>query len=96
MWGLHAEGWALASTSEGERVFPLWPAREYAELCATGIWDRFRPEEIPLDTLFDILVPKLREARTLVGVFPTPQESAVTPTLEQLVTHLKDELSRIE
>jgi Protein of unknown function (DUF2750) len=96
VWGLHAEGWALASTDEGKEVFPLWPAEEYALQCAVGEWAKFRPEEIDLDTLFDVLIPKLKATGTLVGVFPTPEDKGVTPDLAQLEVDLRSELSRIE
>jgi len=41
VWGLRAQGWALAKTEEGKQVFPVWPAREYAQLCANGCWDGY-------------------------------------------------------
>ncbi|MBW7909640.1 MAG: DUF2750 domain-containing protein [Kiritimatiellae bacterium] len=96
VWGLYSDGWALAKTDAGEEVFPLWPASEYAERCAGREWSGYKPREIDLDTLFEVLIPKLRESRTLVGVFPTPQEKSVTPSLVQLEDDLKQELAKIE
>jgi hypothetical protein len=43
VWGLFSDGWALAGTEDGKEVFPLWPAREYAELCASGLWADYEP-----------------------------------------------------
>src|SRR3954464_14221334 len=70
VWGLFSDGWALAGTNEGEEVFPLWQAREYAELCSKDLWAGFEPREIDLDDLFDDLIPSFKETGTLVGVFP--------------------------
>ncbi len=96
VWGLHAEGWALASTDEGQPVFPVWPAREYAQLCAVGEWANFQPEEIDLDTLFESLAPKLRGNNTLLGVFPTPEDKGIMPDLAQFEENLREALAEIE
>jgi len=96
VWGLFSEGWALAATDNGKEVFPLWPAREYAERCVCGVWSDYQPREIDLDTLFENLLPKLQESGTSVGVFPTPADKGVTPDLKQLEGDLRDELAKIE
>jgi len=97
IWGLFNEGWALAGTDDtNESVFPLWPAAEYAQLCALGEWKDFSPREIDLGTFFEILMPKLRESNTNVAIFPTPEEKGGIPELEQVEADLRTELSRIE
>jgi len=96
VWGLYSDGWALAETTDGKRVFPFWPAKEYASLCARDDWSGYEPKEIDLDTLFQILFPKLKESNTLVGVFPTPTEKGITPELDQIKADLHNELARIE
>lgn len=96
VWGLFSDGWALSGTDRGVQVFPLWPGREYAERCASGLWAGYEPREIDLDTLFDRLLPKLEESATLAGIFPTPEDQGVTPDLEQFEADLRNELARIE
>lgn len=96
VWGLHSEGWALAATNEGDKVFPLWPSREFAEACADREWSGYVPKEIDLTTLLDALIPKLRASATLAAVFPTPSNKGVTPDLSQLEADIRFELSRIE
>ena len=96
VWGLYSDGWALAETADGERVFALWPAREYAALCARDEWSGYEPREIDLDTLLEVLIPKLQQSSTLVGVFPTPTEKGMTPDLSQIKADLCSELARIE
>ena len=34
VWGLYRDGWALAKTDDGTLVFAMWPASEFADLCA--------------------------------------------------------------
>lgn len=96
VWGLFLDGWALAETNEGKRAFVMWPAQEYAELCARDSWSGYEVREIDLDTLLEVLIPKLRDSNTLAGVFPTPNEQGLTPDLEQLTADLKNELAKIE
>lgn len=38
VWGLYQDGWALAAADDGTTVFPLWPAKEYAQVCAENEW----------------------------------------------------------
>ena len=40
VWGLYRDGWALAKTDDGTLVFAMWPASEFADLCAEYEWDR--------------------------------------------------------
>ena len=96
VWGLFSDGWALAATDDGEQAFPIWPANEYAALCNLDAWANYQPREIDLDALFEDLIPKLEESRTLIAVFPTPSNEGVTPDLKQLEADLRLELSRIE
>jgi hypothetical protein len=96
VWGLFQEGWALSATNDGEPVFPVWPASEYASLCASGVWSRYEPKRINLDDFFNGLIPSLHERKTKLGVFYTPNDKGVIPELEQVEADLKAELSRIE
>lgn len=95
-WGLFADGWALAATTEGEPVFPLWPAREYAELAAVGNWAGYQPREIDMKDLLDRLLPSLGEQGTLLGVFPTTDDKGVLPGTATFESDLRSELARFE
>jgi hypothetical protein len=95
-WGLYEDGWALASNSELLRVFPLWPASEYAEIAAIGEWSSYKPREICIEDLLEQLIPSLRETGTIVGVFPTPEDKGVLPSLDVFERDLRNELSEFE
>lgn len=71
-WGLYNDGWALAATNEGAKVFLLWPARVFAESCAGEGWENYEPAEIPLDDLVGELLPGLEADGVTVGVFYGP------------------------
>ena len=95
-WGLWKEGWALMANSDETRVFPLWPAREYAELFRTGDWIDHEVEEIPLERLLGELLPKLADRGILAGVFPTPAGKGVTCNADELAARLRKELENYE
>jgi hypothetical protein len=91
-WGLWNDGWALMGDDAGVSVFPLWPAREYAELARTGEWVAYRVEPITLDDLLGDLLPSLIDKAVLPGVFPTPAGKGVTPTVKELESALRLEM----
>ena len=88
-WGLWNDGWALMANNEGTSVFPLWPAREYAELHRHGDWAEYQAKPIPLNDLLNDLLPGFGERGVLPGVFPTPTGKGLTPTSEELARKLR-------
>lgn len=91
-WGLYHDGWALAAAEEGVPVLPLWPAKEYAQMCAAGEWAGHEPTAIPLDALMDELLATLKRDGVLVGVFFTPSGKGVTVPPDELFAALGAEL----
>ncbi|MDX1053375.1 DUF2750 domain-containing protein [Sinorhizobium medicae] len=92
VWGLYQDGWALAAADDGTTVFPLWPAKEYAQLCALNEWKGFEPRAISLIDFTEVLLPKLKLEDVLPGVFFTPTSKGVTPPVDELVAALEAEL----
>lgn len=92
VWGLYQDGWALAATDDGIPVFPVWPAKEYARLCAEKEWSEYVPEAIPLESFIVELLPKLKADSVLVGVFYTPNDKGITPLLDEFVDNINSEL----
>ncbi len=95
-WGLWDDGWALLEDDAGAQVFPLWPAKDYAELCRDPDWTNYVPAAIPLDDLLNDLLPKLQSHRVLAGVFPTPNGRGVTHQPSILEEALREELKKYE
>ena len=93
VWGLYQDGWALAGDEGGVTIFPLWPAKEYAALCAQNEWVGFEPREIPLDEFMSFLLPKLKSDGFLPGLIYTPSNQGVTPPVDELLEALNSELT---
>ncbi|MCF1444411.1 DUF2750 domain-containing protein [Ralstonia nicotianae] len=92
VWGLYQNGWALAATDDGTSVFPLWPAKEYAQVCADHEWKGYEPKLISLSDFMEILMPKLKADGVLPGIFFTPLSKGVTPSVDELKAALEAEL----
>ena len=95
-WGLYSDGWAMGSDDDGRPTFPLWPAHQYASLCAVGEWADCEPTEIPLEDLVSELLPRLKEDGVAPSVFRTPAGQSVMPSVDQMLTDLKNEMARYE
>jgi hypothetical protein len=93
-WGLYDGGWASSATDDGGTALPLWPASDYAQLCAAQEWSAYSPRAIALDNLLEALIPMLREQSASVAVFQTPEGRGVIVTPDELQAMLASELER--
>lgn len=91
VWSLFRQGWALAKKDDGTLVFPLWPDREFATICADYEWTGYAPQAFALDELVDELLPQLEQDGIVTGVFYTPGARDVMPTPGLLRRDLLDE-----
>jgi hypothetical protein len=94
MWGLYGDGWAISQTPDGRQVLPLWPEREYAELCIAEEWSNHQAREIDIDAALGMMIPTLREQGILPGVFFSPEQGSINMTLDEFERDLRAELAR--
>jgi hypothetical protein len=84
VWGLDADGWALALDDEGADVLPLWPGPEFAALCAHHLWEGYTPKRLTLDELLGLVLPQLEAEGLDLGIFFTPDGHGQPATAAQL------------
>lgn len=94
IWGLFNGGWAMSEDQDGNQQFPLWPASEYARLCAVGAWEKYKPESFDLEDFLDNLLPKLDESGVGVSIFMTPTGLGTTPDIGQFADDISAELDK--
>ena len=94
VWALYQDGWALAAADDGTTVLPLWPAKEYAQICADSEWKGYEPRPIGLSEFTDVLLPKLKADGVLPGVFFTPSSKGLMPSVDELKAALDAELGK--
>jgi hypothetical protein len=92
VWSLYRQGWALAKKEDGTLVFPLWPDREFATICADYEWTGYAPQSFSLDELVRELLPQLEQDGIATGVFYTPGARDVMPSASLLLRDLDDTL----
>lgn len=95
-WGLWQNGWTLVADDVGAAAFPLWPAREYAEACASGEWVNCEPAEITLEDLLETLLPQLEKDGVSVAIFPTPLNTGTVVVPASLADDLREEGEQYE
>ncbi|MDQ1097678.1 MULTISPECIES: DUF2750 domain-containing protein [Chryseobacterium] len=96
LWGLDDNGWALLGDNEGRQVLPLWPEKEFAELCAIDQWEGFKPKEISLNDFFEKWIPGMTNDNTLVNIFLTPEEKGSVISPKDLGVDLQNEAEQYE
>jgi hypothetical protein len=89
VWGLDAEGWALAFDEAGRDVLPLWPSPEFAAICANRLWAGFQPRSIKLEELLGHVLPQLAQEGMPVGVFFTPAGQGHPVSARELMEALR-------
>jgi len=96
LYGLYEDGWALVSDDEGKEYFPLWPAEEYALLCAENGWENYNPEEIDLHKFLEVFVKNIQAHNISPAIFMTPSNEGITLSFKKFKTHLLYELGKYE
>ncbi len=96
IWGLNDEGWALLGDNDGNRILPLWPEKEFAELCAVDQWKDHKAEVIELDNFIEKWVPGMTNDKTLINVFLTPNTKGTVISPDDLNSDLQEELEQYE
>lgn len=93
VWGLADDGWATIE-ADGATGIPVWPEREFAELCATGAWSRYVARAIPLAELMSRWLPGMATDSRVVSVFPVPEGQSKVVTAAVLAADLARELEQ--
>lgn len=93
-WGLWDDGWATYGYgADGEKAFPLWPAKAYAERCAVESWSGLIPRKIPTYVLVhEILLEQ--QSMVCMAVFPSTSNRGVVQSAKDLRSNLLFEGSK--
>ncbi len=83
-WGLYEDGWLMAVDDDGNRLLPLWPAKAYADACASGEWSGYEARLISTSDLLAELLPNTERDGVLIAVFSTPEGNYIDVPSAQL------------
>jgi len=96
VWVLEEDGgYAMSGDVNGNSFLVVWPMMEYAEICATGEWKKYKATSLDLDYFMHDLLPRLKDDQVNIGVFVTPS-TASTPivTAENMLLDLNNECAK--
>jgi hypothetical protein len=93
-WSLFSDGWAVVADDAGKEAVPLWPAKEYAEACATKDWALYEARPFALEDLLTRFLPQLVNDGMTTAIFVTPQDKGLLVPPEQLRADLEREMER--
>lgn len=82
------------SDLENAGLFPLWPAREFAELCKVNGWSNYSVKEVPLE-YFNVTVVKLIDSENyLINVFPIAGRTGFIVDIDEFTRDINCELEK--
>ena len=91
VWSVYDDGWATSEDKQGNTLLPLWPDKEFAELCITSHWATFKAKAIPMTEVLNNMIPSLRTVDMLPGVFYVVGEGSVEASFDELDADLRAE-----
>ena len=96
VWSLrNSEGWALFGGNNVSAAMPIWPAEQFAKLCAIEDFSDCVPEMIPLRSFIEEWLSKLDNDNVLIAVLPDTSSNAVVVDARRFGTDLSNEVDRI-
>lgn len=96
LWGLNDDGWALLGDNDDNRIFPVWPEKEFAVIQAVDQWKNYKPEVIRLNNFIEKWIPGMTNDSTLVNVFLTPNAKGTVISPNDFYIDLQEELEQYE
>lgn len=85
VWGL-SDGteWALLGDNNNNKLFPVWPEKDFAEICANGPWNSYIPKLIKLEDFISKLSIKLDSEEINYAVFLTTENKGIIISPKEL------------
>jgi len=87
----------MSGDGKGNSFLAIWPALEYAKICATDEWAKYKGKSIELYYFMRTLLPKLKNDQVGLGVFMVPSEKNTTIAIaENILRDLNSECAKYE
>jgi len=93
---LDENGDYITSEIDGNMLFPLWSAVNFAETCKTQGWQNYLIKELDLDDFKNETMKIIAESNFLINVFPIYERTGFVVNLDEFNRDLNEELEKIE
>lgn len=90
------QGNYVISELDSHKLFPIWSAKEYAELCKIGGWEYYTIKEFNLDDFENHIIDFIVDENCLVNAFPIYDKSGFVVSLKEFARDLNEELKNYE
>jgi hypothetical protein len=94
VWLLRVDGVEFSHEVLGGKAVPVWPKREYAELCGNA-WGQGAPSEVSLDELLEVRLKALEGQGVLIEILPSPTSSGFLVDISRFMRDVRMELDLI-
>ena len=84
------------SEIEGKILFPVWSAKEYAELNRINVWVKYSILEMRLGEFITDIIPILKSKDYLLSIFAANGKTGFVVEVEELIRDLNAELENYE
>ncbi|AZA77812.1 DUF2750 domain-containing protein [Chryseobacterium joostei] len=89
---LNESGEYALSELKDKKLFPMWSAREFAELCKVSGWETYTVKELKLDDLENEIIDFIADQNCLINVFPIYNRTGFVVSLIEFSKDLSEEL----
>lgn len=93
---LDDEGQYVLSELDEYKLFPVWSAKEYAELCKVSGWENYKIKELNLNDLENEIINFITQKDCLINVFPVYDKTGFPVDLQEFIRDLNEELEKIQ
>jgi hypothetical protein len=86
------KGFATYIDDNGNLAFAIWPFEAFAALCCKGDFAQYTPEAIELDFFQERYLPKFKERKEKLAIFPLPTDKGMVMEIDEFEQRLNSEL----
>ena len=82
------------SEIENKILLPIWPAKEFVEICKINGWENCNVKEITLEEFENDIIDYISESGYLINVFPVFESTGFIVDLDEFAEDLSNELNK--
>ncbi|WP_228455545.1 DUF2750 domain-containing protein [Chryseobacterium potabilaquae] len=86
----------VLSELEGQKLFPVWSAEEFAKLCMISGWENTAIRKLDLDDLENEIIDFIADSNCLINIFPIYDKTGFVVTLKEFAKDLSEELKNYQ
>lgn len=86
----------IVSELEGNLLFPMWSAKEFAENCLIDGWENHQIIPLNLDDLEEEIFDLIAKENYLLNIFPVKEKTGFIVDLDEFARDLSEELKNYQ